>query len=359
MARVADDLSPRGASRCGGASTAARVAYHRRVERELTGEVDVADGDGRLRRDAIGWARQPLHRCALPAGTSRAHAFDYWCVIGRTAALTLLVADVGVAGVALVSVLDLVSGATVERVHVRPRGLPSPMPPSADGEAIVEARRLHLVVGPRRLVARARTITGHRLDADVTIERPPGHETINVLVPWSDTRFHVTSKQQALPARGRVTVDGREHRFDPATDFACRDFGRGRWPEGIDWRWAFGAGRVGARTIGFNLGAGWTDGTGVSENGLVIDGRVHKLAEPIDVDFDRRARTRPWRLRTRGSARVDLTFTPRHVRVVGVPPLWRLHQCVGTFAGTIVDDAGTTIALAGIDGLAESVRGRW
>lgn len=327
-------------------------------ERELTSAVDVADAAGQLRRDAIGWARQPFLHCALPAGTARAHAFDYWCVTSPEVALTVLAADVGLAGVALVSVLDLATGATVERVYVRPRGLPAPMPATADGELALDAWRLHLVVGPRRLAARARTLTGHRLEAEVAIERPPGHETMNVLVAWADDRFHVTSKQQALPARGHLRVDDRTYRFGDDA-FACRDFGRGRWPRGIDWQWAFASARVGDHTLGLNLGARWTDGTGVTENGLVIDGRVHKIAEAVDIEHDPRDPRRPWRIRTRGSRRVDLTFTPRTVRPVTVPAFLTLRQCMGRFDGTVVDDAGAPLTLTGVLGLAESVRGRW
>ena len=90
-----------------------------------------------------------------------------------------------------------------------------------------------------------------------------------------------------------------------------------------------------------------------------IDGRVHKIAEAVDVDFDPRDVKRPWRIRTRGSRRVDLTFVPITVRPVTVPPVLQLRQCMGRFAGTVVDDAGTPIALDGVLGLAESVRGRW
>lgn len=329
------------------------------MTRELTAAVDIADGAGRLRPEAIGWARHPLHRCNLD-GVARAHAFDYWCVTTNDVAVMFLVADVGVAGVALVSVLELASGDMVERVYVRPRGLPRPMPASADGEMIVDVRRLRMVVGPRRLAAEARTITGRRIEADITIERPPGHETVNVLVPWDETRFHVTSKQQALPARGHVRVDGRTYRIDPDDEaFACRDFGRGRRPDGVDWCWAFASARRGGRNIGFNLGSIWTDGTGVTENGLVIDSRVHKIGEPVDFELDLRSKRAPWRIRTRGTERVALTFTPLTERAVRVPPLVRIHQRIGRFDGTVVDDHGGVVKLDGVLGLAESVHGRW
>jgi hypothetical protein len=327
---------------------------HRGVERELTGAIEIADARGRLRRDAIGWSRHPLHRCNV-AGAPRAHAFDYWCVLTDALALTVLVADVGLAGVALVSVLELGSGELVERVHVRPGGLASPMPAAPDGAVTIDARRLRLEVAPDRLRADARTITGRCIDVDVAIERLPGHETVNLLVPWDEHRFHFSSKQQALPARGAIRVDGREHRVD---GFACRDFGRGRRPAGIDWCWAFGAARRGGGAIGLNLGARWTDGTGVTENAVVIDGRVHKIADDVDFALDLGARA-SWRISTRASDRVALTFTPITGRAVRIPPLVRLHQRVGRFTGTVVDDHGAAIALDRVLGVAEWVRGRW
>jgi hypothetical protein len=329
------------------------------AERELTTAIDIADAEGRLRRDAIGWSRHPLHRCNF-AAHARAHAFDYWCVTTRELAISFLVADVGIAGVALVSVLELGSGATVERVFVRPRGLPSPMPAGTDGALALDVWRLRMTVGPRRLAAVARTITGRRLDIDLAIERPAGHETVNVVVPWDETRFHFTSKQQALPVRGHVRIDDRTYALDAAADaFACRDFGRGRRPDGIDWCWAFASGRSGGRTLGFNFGSIWTDNTGVTENGVVLDGRLHKIGEDVDFTLDLRDPRAPWRIRTRASDRVALTFTPLTERVVRVPPFVRLHQRFGHFAGTIVDDSGRTVEIDRVLGLAESVHGRW
>jgi hypothetical protein len=328
-------------------------------ERELTQPVAVADAAGRLRPEAIGWSRQPLHQCNF-AHQPRAHAFDYWCVASREVALTLLVADVGLAGVALVSALDLTDERMVERRYLRPRGLSVPMPPGTDGEVVLDGWRLQLAVGPDRLVAHARTLTGRRIDAEVAVERPPGHETVNVLVPWSDTQYHVTSKQHGLPARGELVVDGRRYRLDETTDaFAARDFGRGRRPDGIDWAWAFTSWRVDGRVLGLNLGAGWTDGTGVSENAIIVDGRVHKIADAIDVEVDRGDARAPWRIRTRTTNRVDLRFVPITLRPVTIPPVVRLRQCMGHFTGTVIDDHDRAIAVIGALGLAETVRGRW
>jgi hypothetical protein len=337
------------------------------MERELLAPVDIAHPDGRLRWEAVGWARHPIHRCNLGPGLARAHRWNYWCIVSRASALTVLVADVGLAGVVLVSFLDFGARGPVERIYVRPRGLPVRMPDDPRGDIVVEVPRLSLAMQARgdalAIAADARTLLGRRIAVDLVVERPLAHETVNVLVPWDDTRFQLTSKQQALPARGVVRVDGREHRFEPANEaFACLDFGRGRWPSRIDWCWAFAAAPRGGRTIGLNLGGKWTDGTGVTENAFVIDGRVHKIADAVDFSYDRRAFMAPWRIRARTGERVDLRFVPMRERAVHVPlgiASVELHQMLGAFSGSFVDDGGARVSIDDVVGLAESFRGRW
>jgi len=338
------------------------------IERELVTPIDVADADGRLRREAIGWARHPIQRAVFAPHVSRVARWNYWCVTSREAALTILVADVGYFGVVLLSFLEYAGGRPVERIYVRPRGLALTMPELPRGDVVVDARRLHLAMRDGdeelRVDAEARTLLGTRIAIDLVIERPRAHETLNVLVPFGDdTRFQLTSKQQALPARGTVRIGPREHRFGPESEsFACLDFGRGRWPKKVHWNWAFASARREGRTIGINLGGRWTDGTGVTENGFVVDGRLHKISDAVDFTYDTRAYTSPWRIRTRASRRVDLAFSPMRERAV-VAPLGlvsaELHQCMGRFSGTLVDDSGATIRIDDVIGLAEEFRGRW
>jgi hypothetical protein len=330
------------------------------TERELTAPVAIADEDGRLRPEAVGWARHPILSCHFAPGVSRVERFNYWCITSREAALTLLVADVGVAGVALVSLVDYTVKSPVERVFVRPGGLPFALPDTPTGDVDVDVPHLRLAMQHRddQLVLTGAARTGHRgtLEIDLTVARRPEHETVNVLVPWDDTRFHLTSKQQALPARGVVRLDGRVYRFGPENQgFACMDFGRGRRPRGIDWCWAFASASVGGRTLGLNLGARWTDGTGVTENGFVLDDRLHKIADAVDFDVSDPI----WRIRTRESARVDLSFTPRWRRAVNGPPFVHLVQQLGSFSGILIDEGGVPLVLEDVLGLAETVRGRW
>jgi hypothetical protein len=347
-----------------------RVVMH---ERELTAPVAIAHADGRLNREAVGWARRPIFDCRLALAVTRAHTWSYWSVMNRSCALSVLFADVGVAGVALVSFQDLAARSPVERVYLRPLGLPVRMPDTPTGDLVLDARRMRLALRAcdesthdLRIEGEMRTLLGRRIELDVHIDRPKTHETLNVLVPFDDECFQLTSKQQGLPARGVVRIDGREHRFEQGDDrdaaFACLDFGRGRRPSHIDWCWAFASARRDGRTVGLNLGGKWTDGTGVTENGIVIDGRLHKVSDDVDFTYDRRDYSRPWQIRTRRTKRVDLRFVPLRERAVRVPLVladFELHQCVGFFSGTVVDDEGIEVALDDVIGQAERFRGRW
>ena len=267
----------------------------------------------------------------------------------------------------LVSFLDFAGRRPVDRVEVRPFGLGFELPPEPRGDVVVDWRRLRLAMRERgetlRVEADARTLLGARVVVDLEIARPRAHETLNVLVPFGDDAFQLTSKQQALPARGVVRVGSTEHAFGPENDgFACLDFGRGRWPRGIEWNWAFGSGTSGGRSLGFNLGGTWTDGTGVTENAFVLDGRLHKIAEAVDFTFDRRDFMAPWQVRTREGRRVDLAFTPRTERVVKLPlgPVGvELHQHMGVYSGALRGDAGERVEVRATVGLAEWLRGRW
>jgi hypothetical protein len=208
-----------------------------------------------------------------------------------------------------------------------------------------------------------RTLLGSRLVIDLGVSWPVSHETMNVLVPFDDTSFQFTSKHQALPVRGFVRVDSKEHGFGPENEaFACLDFGRGRWPPRIAWNWAFGAATRGGRTIGVNLGGLWTDGTSVTENGFVVDGRAHKIRDAVVFEYDPRALMKPWHICTRECGQVDLRFVPRSHRRLRIPlgPI-RVHldQHMGEFDGTLADETGSRFALERVIGLAESFGGRW
>ena len=206
---------------------------------------------------------------------------------------------------------------------------------------------------------RART---DRVEADVRVRRPVGHESLGVVIPWSERRFQYTVKDNTLPAEGWVRIDGREHRFEPGEAWAVLDHGRGRWPYSTTWNWGSGSGTTDGRTVGLQLGGKWTEGTGMTENALCIDGRLHKVGEELRWEYDRADWTAPWHVTAPATGRLDLTLRPsfeRKARTEVVAISTEVHQCFGVWEGEIVTDDGERLRVDGVRGFAEEARMRW
>jgi hypothetical protein len=338
------------------------------TEPELTAPVLQCTPDGRLNREAVGWSRRPLHRCNLSGHWPRKKKWDYWCVTTDTHLLSLTYAHVDYLGLVAAWALDYKTKQIVEHETVVPLGHGMALPETVGGgDMRFQGADLQAAIleepGGTRLRANFRTGAGATLEADLLVAQPPDHETLNVIIPWSDTRFQFTSKHNTRPARGHMVVNGARYAFGPENGaFGCLDYGRGIWPYRCLWNWASASGLQHGRTVGLNLGGQWTDGTGLTENGLCLDGRLHKLSEELVFTYDRCNFMAPWHIRTPVSERVDLTFTPffekqQHVNLLLLSTA--LHVCFGHFAGKVVTDAGERLEIRNLVGWAEEHRAKW
>ena len=139
------------------------------------------------------------------------------------------------------------------------------------------------------------------------------------------------------------------------------DVGRGRWPHEITWNWGGGAGRSDGHVIGLQVGAKWTEGTGFTENGLIVDGRLTKLGRELDWTYDWDDPLQPWRITDPGG-QLDAVLTPRfdkHTDVGDADLGSQVHQVFGTWSGHLVTDDGVRIDFDGLLGFAEEARQRW
>lgn len=339
-------------------------------EREITSPVDLCLSDGRLNRAAVGWSRAPLHRCNLSGRWGRKKRWDYWCVTTDEHLLAVTVADLDYVGIADVYFVDFAGGGAerpIRRSAATPFARGLQLPDTVGGGAIhVDALGLAIDLVPEqggtRLLVKARGVAGPRIEADVLVELPPGHETLGVVIPWSDRLFQYTSKHNTRPARGRVVAGGREHLFGPANHaFGCLDFGRGIWPYRSSWNWASASGIAGGRAIGLQLGGIWTDGTGMNENAICVDGALHKIGERLVFSYDRASFMAPWRIRSDDGGAVLLSFEPlfeRRSRIALGVAESGVHQLFGRFSGT-VRAGGEAIAVHDLFGWAEEHRARW
>lgn len=339
-------------------------------ERELTDPVDLCDDRGWLNPAACGWSRRPLHRANLSGRWGRTKRWDYWAVLSRTHAVSITYADVDYLGIADVWWADLRSGRTGGRHRAVPGAAGLHLPDRFGTEPLrYRSRTLDLDLvddaAGTHLTARWVEPDGTRSSLEVLVELPEGHESLNVVIPWTASTFQYTSKHQARPARGVLRVG--EERIVLGGDgedaaWGVLDVGRGRWPYRTRWNWGAGTGTAETgEVVGIQVGGRWTEGTGFTENGVIVDGRLHKLGRELRWNYDWRRPMHPWQVRD-PDGRLDLRLVPRldkHSRIeLGVLGT-EVHQVFGTWTGTVVADDGRVLSVPRAVGFAEESRSRW
>jgi hypothetical protein len=99
----------------------------------------------------------------------------------------------------------------------------------------------------------------------------------------------------------------------------------------------------------------------MTENGVIVDGRLAKIGAELDWQYDWDAPMRPWRVRHPDGS-LDLTLTPRfdrHAKVRALVVATEVHQVFGRWRGHVTSEDGRVLVLDGINGFAEESRSRW
>jgi hypothetical protein len=338
---------------------------HVYAEPEITAAVDLCGADGLLNREAIGWSRQPLHRCNLGPALQRKKKWNYWAVTSNDLLFSATIADIERFQLGGTYIYHRATKRHIEKAVVVAPGTIA-IPEGVGGDMVIDHASMRVALTDEgsgtRIRVEAADFGGAPLEADIVVERPAGHETLNVVIPWSDEVFQYTSKQNALPASGYVRLGGERIDFaQPA--FGCLDYGRGVWPEHTVWNWGSASAVQDGRTIGLNLGGQWTDGTGMNENGICVDGRLTKISEDLVFDYDREDVMKPWRVRTAATERIDLRFAPEFVRVSESGKresfFTSARQVFGCYSGIIDPDGEEAIELREVFGWIEDHEARW
>ena len=335
-------------------------------EEELTSPIRLCGAAGRLNPEAIGWSRTPLHTCNLRGRWPRKKRWNYWAVTTEEYMFSATVSNIDYGGLVFVYLADFARGLLSEKTLIVPLGRGCDLPETVNADVTFAGNGVRLDMlqtrGSVDLSVSVDDFDGRPLGARFNITTPPGHETLNVVIPWNERTFQFTSKQNTLPAEGTVDWGGETMQFSGPQSFACLDFGRGIWPRDCVWNWGSASGKQRDRVVGLNLGGQWTDGTGYTENGICVDGRLTKISETLQWEYDKSNLHKPWRV-TAPSGAVDLTFTPFMERIAA-SDLWLVksdvHQMFGPYDGTVrVGDGGETVAIEGLLGWAEDHVAKW
>ena len=334
-------------------------------ERELVAPVLLCGPDGRFNSQATGWSRHPLHRCNLPDSLERKKKWNYWAMTSNDLLFSATIADMERLQMGGAYIFDRRTHLHTDQAVSVPPGTIE-IPETLAGDMVIEHPAMRVALTDEGNATRIRvdsdSFGGLRLEANILVERPAGHETLNVVIPWTDTQTQFTSKQNTLPASGYVQLGDERFEFSPPS-FGCLDFGRGVWPLHTTWNWGAASGVQDGHTIGLNLGGQWTDGTGMTENGLCIDGRLTKISEDLAIEYDRSDWLKPWRVRTSVTDRIDLVFEPEFERISrnGSRDSWftEVHQMFGCYSGRIRPDEGGPIVVRELFGWIEEHEARW
>jgi hypothetical protein len=338
--------------------------YH---EHELHQPVDLCDSQGVLNPSAIGWSRFPLHNCNLLGHWPRKKRWNYWAVVSPTHLFSVTLSNVDYLGLPFIYLLDFENKTFAEKTLLKPFGAGCELGPLVSDDVIYRDPAMPIemkhVDGGINVKVACPDFEGKPLRASFLVQQPKSHETLNVVIPWSEKQFQFTSKQNTLPIEGTVEWGDEVIKFDINNTFACLDFGRGIWPFESFWNWSSFSTRLDdGRTVGINLGAGWTDGTGMNENGFCVDGVLTKISEDVAFDYDPKNFMAPWRLHTTITDRVDLTFEPffeRHAKTDALVIFSEVHQVFGRFYGTLKPRGNDIIQINGPIGWAEDHHARW
>lgn len=334
-------------------------------ERELIAPVDLCLPNGRLNPAAVGWSRYPLHRCNLRGRWPRKKRWNYWAITTESHLFSATISHLDYAGLVFVYYADFATGQFIETTRLLPLGLGCQMADVVAADARYESPDLRVIMrqtdGGVDLAVGVADFEGRPLSARFAITLPPHHETLNVVVPWDERTFQFTSKQNCLPATGVVTLGEQEIAFSGPQSFACLDFGRGIWPRRCRWNWGSASGWQNGRLVGLNLGGQWTDNTGSTENGVGVNGRLHKLSADLTWQYDKKDFMRPWRI-SDPEGRLDLTFTPFLERVAA-SDVWlvrsEVHQMFGRYNGQFTTNEGENVPVHDLVGWAEDHAAVW
>jgi len=283
------------------------------LEQELTEPVLLCNEKGNLNPKAIGWSRVPLVRANLSNHWGRKKKWNFWNWISPDFVFSVTLSDIDYASFCAASFIDFASKENFSAISIKPGGIlamPEEVEKSAGFESGLMKYSFNHLGDHIQVNFQCQNMKGKPASAEFIIHKPKGHETLNIVVPWSSERFQMNSKHNTLPVEGFVKIGEKKYLMNPEECNGVQDFGRGIWPYHSIWNWGVATGRQDGNMIGINLGAKWTTGTGSNENGICFNGRLYKVMEDLTWEYDPGDWMKAWKVRADYSKMIDLTLTP-------------------------------------------------
>lgn len=199
--------------------------------------------------------------------------------------------------------------------------------------------------------------SGFKLDA--VIDESANFNPLAVCTRAGYNGWVFTQKSTALICNGSVRWGAESFDLEEVGALASVDWSAGYMRRETSWNWGSLSCKLpDGRRLGFNLAAGVNE-TGFTENGLWLDGTLHKI-DMVDFQFDRNHPDHAWTMRSNDSI-INLHFEPagqRKEKINMVIAASNFTQHFGRFYGDILLN-GEIIHLKGVWGFAEDHYAKW
>lgn len=335
---------------------------------EITEETPLLNDDGTVA--AHGWARAPLMEydrgLVQPEREDQLREWEYYAVFAPDFAIGLTLADLGLLSFSILTLEDYETGDIHDAIMFEDSdALDFPLTPFDNTlfESSTGSVEYRFEGDHRRITVLAGTPgTADRMEARVRLADSAAVQSIAVSHLFDEPgEFFYENKRVNMPATGTVLVGDTTYDFGEDESFGVLDWGRGVWPDDVEWEWGHFTGMIDGRLVGINMGTVNGDDTPGSADAVVVDGVLHKLPESI-WEYDIDDIMADWRF-TSEDGRIKLTLYPDFddstVLALG-PPLtltrWKVH---GVIEGTVGLDDGSTLQVRDIRGAAEYVEIVW
>lgn len=194
---------------------------------------------------------------------------------------------------------------------------------------------------------------------DVVIDESTNFNPLAVCARAGYTGWVYTQKATALICSGSVQWGDKKYDIESIGALACVDWSAGYMRRETSWNWASLSCKLpDDRRLGFNLAAGVNE-TGFTENGLWLDGKLHKV-DMVDFQFNRFDSKQVWVLRSNDNI-INLSFEPAGQRKEKMNLIFaasNFTQHFGQFYGDIIIN-DETIHLDDAWGFVEDHYAKW
>jgi hypothetical protein len=345
------------------------------MQHEITQAGPLLRADGTLSEE--GYAKKLIleyNRKCIAHGWSRIKEWDYYAILTKDYGIALTISEMGVMTLCNVVWLDFNTKTfeSDEYTALFTKGKTDMPRSSENGDILIKNEKIEIqnlrLPEQRRLIWKFPGFKGGKgISCDIALQQPKNLESMVIATSWKEKRtaFYYNQKVNCMPATGVVKFGDKEYLFNADNQaLGVLDWGRGVWTYKNRWYWGSLSGYYQGKTIGFNIGYGFSDRTPASENMLFYDGKAHKI-EDVVFNIPRHERKPsyldPWTF-TSSDGRFEMDFQPILDRSADVNlVVFRSiqHQVFGLFNGTMVLDDGTKIHLDKMLGFAEDVYNRW